>query len=263
VERDLRHYLRGIPVARPGDVVVLTLKSDEMFEKSNLSEDGRDLLRNLSSALRHYDHTLIQIGGYTDTSGSPDSNLRISQKRADAIAAELRANGIAAGRISATGFGSTHLKKETGEGISEARNRRVEIRILPKPDKSSVHHGFSGFWSRWTGSPISIAEKEIAACPGTRKAGAKADPSGSGISRSGGAFGRGKPASDLSAVGLRGRGTQPLCQSGRGGRGQGVPAAGRDCAESFAEFSANNIRDTFCVFLSMRQCSPSAPDVPV
>ena len=133
MERDMRHYLRGIPVARPGDVVVLNLKSDDMFDKGSLSEDGRDLLRNLSSALRHYDHTLIQIGGYTDTSGTPDSNLRISQKRADAVAAELRADGIAANRITATGFGSTHLKKATGEGVSEARNRRIEIKIVPKP----------------------------------------------------------------------------------------------------------------------------------
>ena len=133
MERDMRHYLRGIPVARPGDVVVLNLKSDDMFDKGSLSEDGRDLLRNLSSALRHYDHTLIQIGGYTDTSGTPDSNLRISQKRADAVAAELRADGIAANRITATGFGSTHLKKATGDGVSEPRNRRVEIKIVPKP----------------------------------------------------------------------------------------------------------------------------------
>jgi outer membrane protein OmpA-like peptidoglycan-associated protein len=131
LERDLRHYLRGIPVARPGDVVVLNLKSDDMFDKARLNDDGRDLLRNLSSALRHYDHTLIQVGGYTDTSGTPESNLRISQKRADAVAAELRADGVAANRLTAAGFGATHLKKATGEGVSEARNRRIEIRILP------------------------------------------------------------------------------------------------------------------------------------
>jgi outer membrane protein OmpA-like peptidoglycan-associated protein len=133
MERDLRHYLRGVPVARPGDILVLNLKSDDIFEKTQLNEDGRDLLRNLSSALRHYDRTLIQIGGYTDTSGSLDSNLRISQKRADAVAAELRADGVAASRLTATGYGATHLKKATGEGVAEARNRRVEIRIVPKP----------------------------------------------------------------------------------------------------------------------------------
>jgi outer membrane protein OmpA-like peptidoglycan-associated protein len=133
LERDLRHYLRGIPVARPGDVVVLNLKSDELFDRASLSDDGRDLVRNLSSALRHYDHTLIQIGGYTDTSGSLDSNLRISQKRADAVAVELRADGIAANRLTATGFGAAHLKKATGEGVAEVRNRRIEVRIVPKP----------------------------------------------------------------------------------------------------------------------------------
>src|SRR5215813_9333508 len=81
LERDLRHYLRGIPVARPGDVVVLNLKSDDMFEKSSLSEDGRDLLRNLSAALRHYDRTSVQVTGFTDTRGTPDKNLETSQKR--------------------------------------------------------------------------------------------------------------------------------------------------------------------------------------
>ena len=133
LERDLRHYLRGIPVARPGDVVVLNLKSDQMFEHGSLSDDGRDLLRNLSSALRHYDHTSIEVTGFTDTRGTPDENLKVSQKRADAVAAELRNDGIEAHRLTAAGFGRAHLKVATGDGVGEARNRRIEIRILPHP----------------------------------------------------------------------------------------------------------------------------------
>ena len=133
MERDLRHYLRGIPVARPGDVVVLNLKSDDLFDKSSLNDDGRDLLRNLSSALKHYDHTQVQVNGYTDTRAAPDQAIKTTQKRADAVAAELRADGIAGGRLTATGYGSAHLKIATGDGKAEARNRRIEIRIVPKP----------------------------------------------------------------------------------------------------------------------------------
>ena len=133
LERDLRHYLRGIPVARPGDLVILNLKSDEMFEHGSMSEDGRDLLRNLSSALRHYDHTTVEVTGFTDTRGTPDDNLKISQKRADAVAAELRGDGIDGRRLSATGMGRLRLKVATGDGVSEPRNRRIEIRIVPKP----------------------------------------------------------------------------------------------------------------------------------
>jgi len=133
LERDLRHYLRGIPVARPGDVVVLNLRSDDLFEKGSLSDDGRDLLRNLASALRHYDRTQVQVNGYTDTRAAPDQAIKTTQKHADAVAAELRADGIAGGRLMAAGYGSAHLKIATGDGVSEARNRRVEIRIAPHP----------------------------------------------------------------------------------------------------------------------------------
>src|SRR5690349_15906611 len=46
-------------------------------------------------------------------------------------------------------------------------------------------------------------------------------------------------------------------------RGQAFLLQGGDCAESFAEFAANNIRDTFCVFLSMATVLTFAAGVPV
>lgn len=134
MERDLRHYLGRIAIARPGDTLVLNLSSDVLFGKGvALSGDGRGTLRDLAATLRHYDRTLIQVNGYTDTSGSPEQNLKVSQKRAEAVAAELRAQGVDTHRIVAMGFGQTHLKRATGDGVGEPRNRRVEIRIVPHP----------------------------------------------------------------------------------------------------------------------------------
>jgi outer membrane protein OmpA-like peptidoglycan-associated protein len=133
MERDLRHVLKGTPVARPGDALAISLRDDSLFEKGALTEDGRNLLQALAATLRHYDRTAVQVNGYADTRAAPDKSLAQSQKHADAVAGALRAGGVAGARIAATGYGQTHLKIATGAGKSEPRNRRVEIRIVPHP----------------------------------------------------------------------------------------------------------------------------------
>jgi len=134
MEHDLRHILHGVPVGRPGDALVLNFRSDAIFDKGGpLSASGRHTLDVLAVALRHYDHTAIQISGFTDTRLSQEESVKLSQRYADTVAAELRSNGVDAHRLTATGLGATHLKFATGEGKSEARNRRVEIRIAPHP----------------------------------------------------------------------------------------------------------------------------------
>ncbi|MBV8977236.1 MAG: OmpA family protein [Alphaproteobacteria bacterium] len=135
LEADLRHYLRGIAVARPGDAIVLDLRDDWLFARApQLSQRGREALRTVAAALRHYDRTTIWVNSYTDTRGTPEENLKTSQRDADAAAAVLRGEGIDGKRILATGLGRTHLKVATGTGVANPRNRRIEIRIMAKPD---------------------------------------------------------------------------------------------------------------------------------
>lgn len=132
MERDLRQILHGARIARPGDMLVINLPMDELFEGGALTDDASDMLKDLADAFRHYDGTLIQVNGYTDTRGDPQRSLKTSQRRADLVARELRFEGVSAARITATGFGATHLRIATGEGVSEPRNRRIEIRIAPR-----------------------------------------------------------------------------------------------------------------------------------
>src|SRR5262249_1719074 len=66
MERDLRRILHGVPVGRPGDALLLNFKSDAIFDKSGaLSTSGRNTLQVLAVALRHYDHTVVLVDGYT------------------------------------------------------------------------------------------------------------------------------------------------------------------------------------------------------
>ncbi len=134
MEHDLRRILHGVPVGRPGDALVLNFRSDAIFDRSGaLSAPGRNTFRSLAVALRHYDHTLVQISGYTDTRLAQDESVKVSQRHADAVATELRADGVDARRITTTGLGATHLRIATGDGMNEPRNRRIEIRIAPHP----------------------------------------------------------------------------------------------------------------------------------
>ena len=84
-----------------------------------------------------------------------------------------------------------------------------------------------------------------------RELAVEADPAGAGLSGRGGARGRRGAARRLSAAGFRRRGAQAEAGAGQVAAGEAFLLQGGDCAESFAEHSADNIRDFFRVFLQM------------
>jgi OmpA-OmpF porin, OOP family len=71
--------------------------------------------------------TTLQVSGFTDTSGTPEYNLGLSERRAKAVAAQLETDGVPASEIEIHAFGDTHLLVATGPGVREPQNRRVEI----------------------------------------------------------------------------------------------------------------------------------------
>jgi outer membrane protein OmpA-like peptidoglycan-associated protein len=123
----------GIVVARTGNDLLLNIRSDSLFEPESLSlsPHGVELLAHLAMVIRKFDSTLIVANGFTDTTGSPTQNITVSQKRADAVIKQLADDGVEQKRLAAKGFGDEILKIPTGPNVSEARNRRIEIRITP------------------------------------------------------------------------------------------------------------------------------------
>ena len=69
--------------------------------------------------------------GYTDTEGSPQSNLGLSVSEAQAVAQELIKDGVPRDAITIQGFGSTHLLVPTPQGVREPQTWRVEIIFQP------------------------------------------------------------------------------------------------------------------------------------
>lgn len=94
---------------------------------AQLTSDGRDTIRAAAAAARTDNVTTVRVAGYADTTGSADANERLSQRRAQAVAAELAAQGIPRERIAVDWFGERTLPVPTGDGVAEAQNRIVTI----------------------------------------------------------------------------------------------------------------------------------------
>jgi outer membrane protein OmpA-like peptidoglycan-associated protein len=132
-EQEFRRELHGtgVLVGRPGDDIVLNLRSDDLFVGNTLalSDHAQRVLALIAPVLRRYDHTQVFINGYTDTTGTPEQNMIVSRKRAYTVGGQLVRDDVPLSRLQATGYGEADLKVKTGDHVNEPRNRRIEIRI--------------------------------------------------------------------------------------------------------------------------------------
>lgn len=98
--------LAPAPPAPPPEPTRVSLSADALFDfdKSDIKPEGRAQLDKLASDLRGMRYDTIQVIGHTDRLGAHDYNLKLSERRAQAVAAYLsQAGGIAASRISSRG----------------------------------------------------------------------------------------------------------------------------------------------------------------
>jgi outer membrane protein OmpA-like peptidoglycan-associated protein len=71
----------------------------------------------------------VIIAGHTDNTGDTLNNLKLSQKRAEAVRVYLISRGVDASRLTARGYGDTEPTASNDSAEGRAKNRRVELRI--------------------------------------------------------------------------------------------------------------------------------------
>jgi outer membrane protein OmpA-like peptidoglycan-associated protein len=134
-EAELRQRLQnsGVSVTRQGDNIILNMPSDITFALSSadLNSSFYETLSSVALVLKHYNKTVVNVEGFTDTSGSNEFNMNLSQQRAQSVATYLMQQGIAPQRMIVQGFGETRLKVQTADGVKNPANRRVEITLSP------------------------------------------------------------------------------------------------------------------------------------
>jgi len=88
---------------------------------------GREVIALAAQAFKAGAPVTVQVTGFTDTSGSADYNQRLSERRANAVAAVLVQDGVPQTNLVVTGRGENDLRVPTPNGVREPQNRRVEI----------------------------------------------------------------------------------------------------------------------------------------
>jgi hypothetical protein len=101
---------------------------------ANLTPQGAEVIRQAADEYHKTGAAKVAVTGFTDTSGSAEYNLALSQRRAEAVQRELVKLGVPQSVITVTGKGQNDLLVPTADGVREARNRRVLIEIpIPPP----------------------------------------------------------------------------------------------------------------------------------
>lgn len=98
---------------------------------SDLKTGSETQLANLAELMNAYPDLKIKLGGYTDNTGSEETNLKLSNLRAQTAKLKLLEMGISGDRIEAEGYGSQHpVCPENDTEECQAINRRIDIRVL-------------------------------------------------------------------------------------------------------------------------------------
>ena len=119
-----------------GSTAPILMPTDLLFEygSADLAEGARLSLMKLGFLIQKNPDSLFIIEGHTDSYGSDEYNLRLSQARSLAVVTWLRESlRLGDDRIQAVGMGESKLiAPATGSVEEQSLNRRVEIKVRPK-----------------------------------------------------------------------------------------------------------------------------------
>jgi OmpA-OmpF porin, OOP family len=97
------------------------------WDKDVVTPEGEQIIQQAADAYKAGAPVQLQVTGYTDRSGSPGYNQRLSERRANNVAKALAALGVPQSQMVVSGRGENDNRVPTAPGVREPQNRRVEI----------------------------------------------------------------------------------------------------------------------------------------
>lgn len=128
--------IEGAQVERVGEGIKVTFDSGLLFStgSSNLSSASKNSLSKFAQSLKENAQTEVLIEGHTDNTGNDNINQPLSEKRAQAVANFLTAQGVSTSRLIVKGYGSYQPVGDNSTAEGRTLNRRVEVAIYANQD---------------------------------------------------------------------------------------------------------------------------------
>jgi OmpA-OmpF porin, OOP family len=114
------------PAAPPAAQVFLVFFD---WDRADLTPAGVEMVQQAVNVYKAGGSVRLQVTGYTDLSGSPGYNQRLSIRRANNVAKVLANSGVARSDMAVSGRGESDPRVATPPGVREPQNRRVEINV--------------------------------------------------------------------------------------------------------------------------------------
>jgi outer membrane protein OmpA-like peptidoglycan-associated protein len=129
--RRLKAQVAQLEAEKTDRGLILTLGADLLFDvgQAKLKPGGRQAIANVARFMRERGEPKIVVEGFTDDTGSPAFNQRLSERRAQAVRDALVKQGIDAEKIEARGLGPANPVASNDNPGGRSLNRRVEIVI--------------------------------------------------------------------------------------------------------------------------------------
>lgn len=116
------------PMAAPEAPRKLTLEGVNFdSDSARLRPESLAILDNAAATLKEWGEVKVEVAGHTDSTNSDAYNLRLSQRRAEAVRAYLIKQGVAADRLTAKGYGESSPVADNKTAAGRYKNRRVEL----------------------------------------------------------------------------------------------------------------------------------------
>ncbi|MGB6355352.1 MAG: OmpA family protein, partial [Steroidobacteraceae bacterium] len=96
---------------------------------AKLRPESTAVLDGVAATIAQCHCSEVDIRGYTDSVGKPEFNQKLSERRANAVKDYLESHGVAAGILTAKGFGEENPIADNKTAKGRAENRRVTVQF--------------------------------------------------------------------------------------------------------------------------------------